>query len=215
MHSINNLKLRGFGVELHWVPAHVGVDGNEAAYKSAKEATGWRLKSLRPGKTREENTSSTATKAQLVKVNIGKENSVGSSCTGRMELKWTVETRGRALYKLEPSPRRGIVKLHLGLTKELSALVVQMRTEKIGLREFLFHRKVPGIGNGRCICRQGKQTVKHVLLDCRLYNQMRRGLWTEESKKARKEGGRCLDLERILTDGPCAKRAAIFKKETG
>ena len=60
-----------------------------------------------------------------------------------------------------------------------------MRTEKIGLREFLFHRKVPGIGDGRCICRQGNQTVKHVLLECRLYNQMRRGLWTEESKKAR------------------------------
>ena len=39
-------------------------------------------------------------------------------------------SRGRALYKLEPSTRRGIVKLHLGLTKELSALVVQMRTEK-------------------------------------------------------------------------------------
>lgn len=67
MHSIHNLKLRGFGVELHWVPAHVGIDGNEAAYKSAKEATGWRLEKLRPGKTREENTSSTATKVQLVK----------------------------------------------------------------------------------------------------------------------------------------------------
>ena len=48
--------------------------------------------------------------------------------------KWTAETRGRAVYKLEPSARRGIVKLHLGLTKELSALVVQMHTEKTGLR---------------------------------------------------------------------------------
>ncbi len=90
-----------------------------------------------------------------------------------------------------------------------------MRTGKIGLREFLFQRKVPGIGDGRCICRQGNQTVKHVLLECRLCNRMRRGLWTEESKKARKEGGRCLDLVRILTDGPCAKKAAIFMKETG
>ena len=106
--------------------------------------------------------------------------------------------------QLEPSPRRGIVKLHLGLTKELSSLVIQMRTGKIGLREFLFQRKVPGITDGRCTCRQGTQTVKHVLLECRLYNQMRRGLWIEESKKARKEGGRCLDLEHILTDGPCA-----------
>lgn len=87
------------------------------------------------------------------------------------------------MHKLEPSPRRGIVKLHLGLIKELSALVIQMRTGKIGVREFLFQRKVPGIRDGRCICRQGTQTVKHVLLECRLYNQMRCGLWIEESKK--------------------------------
>ncbi len=44
---------------------------------------------------------------------------------------------------------------------------------------------------------------------------MRRGLWTEESKKAQKEGGRCLDVERILTDEPCVKKAAISTKETG
>lgn len=46
---------------------------------------------------------------------------------------------------------------------------MQMRTEKIGLRGFLFQRNVPGIGDGRCICRQGNQTFKHVLLECRLY----------------------------------------------
>ena len=67
VHSIDNLRLRGFAVELHKVPAHVGIDGNEAADKSAKEATGWRLKNLRRGKTREEDNPSTATKAQLVK----------------------------------------------------------------------------------------------------------------------------------------------------
>ena len=44
---------------------------------------------------------------------------------------------------------------------------------------------------------------------------MRRGLWIEESKKARKEGGRCLDLEHILTDDSCAKKAVIFHERDG
>ena len=59
------------------------------------------------------------------------------------------------------------------------------------------------------------QTVKHILLECRLLARQRRNLWTEEGKRARKEGGRSLDIARILTDGPCAKKAAMFIKKTG
>ena len=90
-----------------------------------------------------------------------------------------------------------------------------MRTGKIGLRQFLFERKVPGIVDGRCECRQGNQTVEHVLLNCRRYNKERQGFWAEESRKARQEGGRNLDIERILTEAPSAKKAAIFMKNTG
>ena len=96
----------------------MGIDGNEAADKSAKEATGWRLKKLRRGKTREEDTPSTATKAQLVKELISaKKTQLALRALEEWKRKWTAEARGRALYKLEPSPRRGIVKLHLGLKR--------------------------------------------------------------------------------------------------
>lgn len=73
-------------------------------------------------------------------------------------------------------------------------------------REFLFWRKVPGIEDGRCEFRQGNQTAKHVLLESRLYSRGRRDLWTEEAKKARKEGGRSLDIVLIITDGSCVKK---------
>lgn len=61
--AIDCIRQRGSTVEIHWVPAHIGFHGNEAADKSAKEATGWRLKKLRRGGAREENISSTAVKA--------------------------------------------------------------------------------------------------------------------------------------------------------
>lgn len=86
-----------------------------------------------------------------------------------------------------------------------------MRTGKIGLREFLFPRKVPGIEDGRCECRQGNQTVKHILLECRLLARQRLNLWIDEAKRARKEGGRSLDIGRI----PCVKKAAMFIKKMG
>ena len=127
----------------------------------------------------------------------------------RVEDKWRKEIRGRELCKLKPEPKSNMVKLHAGLSKELSSLLMQMRTGKIGLRQFLFERRVPGIEYGRCECRQINQTVKHVLLNCRRYNKERRGFWTEQSRKAQ-EGGRSLDIERILIEAPSAKKASIF-----
>lgn len=74
-----------------------------------------------------------------------------------------------------------------------------MRTGKIGLREFLFQRKMLGIEDGKWKCRQGNQTVKQILLKCTKFALQRRNLWIDETKRARKEGGRSLDIERILT----------------
>lgn len=87
-----------------------------------------------------------------------------------------------------------------GTHKELSALVLQMCIEKIRLCELSFHSKVA----------QGDQTVKLVLFECRLYN-----LIDTRAQKPTKETGRCLDLERSITDGPCAKNIAVLMKETG
>ena len=81
---------------------------------------------------------------------------------------------------------------------------------RIGLRQSLFERKVPGIEDRRYECRQGNQTVKHVLLNCRRYNKERQGFGTEESRKARQEGGSSLDIERILTEASSAKKAVTL-----
>ena len=44
----------------------------------------------------------------------------------------------------------------------VSGAIVQMHTWKIGFYEFLNDRKVPGTDDGRCDCKQGKQTVNYV-----------------------------------------------------
>ena len=99
----------------------MGKDGNKAADKSAKEATGWMLNKLRRGRTREENISSTAPKAQHVKeLLLAGKTQLAIRALEEWKQKWAKETRGHALHKLEPSSRRGIVRLHLGLTKNLA-----------------------------------------------------------------------------------------------
>jgi len=47
---IEKLCSKGVEVELQWVPAHIGIDGNAMADIAAKQATGWRQKKNRRGK---------------------------------------------------------------------------------------------------------------------------------------------------------------------
>jgi hypothetical protein len=50
---------------------------------------------------------------------------------------------------------------------------VQLRTEKIGLRDFLFTQRVPGVTNSRCQCGERRQTIAHILLHCRMLKNLR------------------------------------------
>lgn len=50
-----------------------------------------------------------------------------------------VEDRRKAEQHTDtPLPNQKVLQLHEGLSKRESALLVQLRTEKIGLRDFLF-----------------------------------------------------------------------------
>ena len=59
-----------------------------------------------------------------------------------------------------------LLKRHEGLSKARSSLLVQARTGDIGLREFLFRRKVPGVATPLCQCGQGRETVEHLAVWC-------------------------------------------------
>lgn len=160
------LREQGLKVELRWVPAHIGIQGNEAADIAAKEATGWRP---------DGQTGSRADKPRaLFKLRSTVKTWSHKQSHHAWRTNWETETRGRTSFRLTPKPTKKVLELHEGLSKRQSALLVQMRTEKIGLQDFLFNRRVPGITNANCPCREGRQTVSHILLRCRRFRQLRR-----------------------------------------
>ena len=56
---------------------------------------------------------------------------------------------------------------HRDLTKVQSSLLIQARTGPIGLRDFLFKQNIPGLPIPYCNCREGRETVEHLVVWCR------------------------------------------------
>lgn len=85
---------------------------------------------------------------------------------GKWQQQWrTYQTQHlTAGQKGELGPKR--LRMHNGLEKAVSSLAVQ---EKIGLADFLFRRRVLGVGSAACQCGFSRQTIKHVLMFCLNY----------------------------------------------
>lgn len=164
--EIDQLRTTGVTIDIHWICAHEGIEGNEAADLAAKEATGWRTGDTRGPRAEPP--------ARLHPLRTTLKTWSRKTANRRWQASWAAESKGKAVRRHTPIPTKKVLQLHADLSKAESALLVQMRTEKIGLKDFLFNRRVPGFSNARCHCGARRQTVAHVLLSCRHYKDLRR-----------------------------------------
>lgn len=84
----------------------------------------------------------------------------------------TLRRRGR--IKSEKPPDSRVLKLHKTLKKAESTMLIQLRTECIGLKGFLYRRRVPGVESALCECGNAPETPQHVLLWCSIRTETRR-----------------------------------------
>jgi hypothetical protein len=59
-----------------------------------------------------------------------------------------------------------------GPSKRESALLVQLRTEKLGLNDFLFSRSVPGVSNPQNNYGERRKAVAHIPVHCSMYKDL-------------------------------------------
>ena len=113
--------------------------------------------------------------------------------------------RGKPRTPAQDDTRRNRAQLHATLLKATSALIIQIRTEKIGLNAFLTERRVSGYSLG---CPYGfqQQTAKYIIIHCPNYSRDRDSLF-------RAVGTR--DYKKMLATTRGAKVAAHLLQRTG
>ena len=64
-----------------------------------------------------------------------------------------------------------MIQLHQNFVKAESALTTQIRIENVRLANFLYNRRVSEISSSTCLCDHQKQTMKHIIVSCSLYDR--------------------------------------------
>lgn len=72
--------------------------------------------------------------------------------------------------------------------------------------------KLPSFDSPECLGREGTQTAKHLLIECRMHAEKRNRIWGKDRRKS--AFGR-ICWEEMLTRPKFAKKAAQFMKSWG
>ena len=167
---------QGKQITLQWIPAHEGVTGNELADRAAKLATGWRprvkcdvlcvdelLWSItKEEEQRTEDTDNTGKFVKYPKLKSASYRQINASLLPDWREQWKKSKTGKDLQAIDITlPSKKVLGLH-SKHKPANSILIQLRTQKIGLRAFLHSRKVPGFEHDDgaiCECEEGFQTV--------------------------------------------------------
>ena len=126
--------------------------------------------------------------------------------------------RGSQLHRFTLEPTKKVLTLYKATHWLISSIIIQLRTSRIGLRDFLHEKKVSGFKDPQCPCGQGGRTVPYILISGRNSREATEMMWTIEREyrfgihyKSREVIG----LRILLTVPNYAVNPAKFILETG
>ena len=181
---IDDLRIKYIEIKLHWISIHIDIESNEQTNIAIKQITDWRLKK-RDRRRKEMNIDHKAQQTSVQMLKSVVKIVMNKTVKQQWSQEWKDCEKNRVLFKITSKSNTTILRLHEKLSKKLNVIAIQFRTIKIDLQTFLFNRK--RIENLICSYMCNKQTIKHVLFECKRLKRFRRNLWTNEIRKAKWE----------------------------
>ncbi|EED20329.1 conserved hypothetical protein [Talaromyces stipitatus ATCC 10500] len=186
-------------VTLRWIPGHEGVPGNEAADRAAKRAALMGARGqIVPGDLSSEGWTILAAAAK---------RRIRQSTKDAWERRWDKQKAGKPTKKLVTQPSKRTLQYWTFLRKATSSILIQLRTERIGLAHYLW--RINRREQLYCACGLSGQSVRHILMECPLYENERGLMWSRI-----KGFRRTTDLQALLKEKKAAIAIAQFIIDT-
>jgi len=188
--KLDHHRSTGLVIRLHWIPAHIGVPGNEAADEAARMAG-----TLPP--------EPSPILRSAVKMQVQQR------VHRHWATSWEKSSHGRMTYDLEPRPDKKVLKKHRGLRKAESSMLIQARTGKISVGAYLF--SIGRAADPYCShCPGTRETIRHVLIDCPEYLNLRYGVFGDLLDRDK----RYFNRKAMLSDPALSKQVTNFLFQT-
>lgn len=150
---ISDIKKSGKGVTLVWIPAHVGIPGNEKADQLAKAAT-----------------NKKEIEVEMCPSLKDAKRHAASSLIPIWQERWASTTSSRFYHSIED--RVSMASKYQDVSRRKEILISRFRLGKIALNHFLFSMGVRT--DGKCgTCPSEDETPTHFLLECPAQHVMR------------------------------------------
>jgi ribonuclease HI len=155
-------------IEIRWIPAHVGVPGNETADVEAKLAAtggvGIGAVQLATGDSAANQivVNQIQSPSDRVLLAATAKRRVRRRIKERWPQEWAKERTGKPNQRLVKVPDKKVHRLFDSLSKPYSSILIQMRSMRIALNHFLF--KIKAVESDECYCSEGSQTPRHILM---------------------------------------------------
>ncbi len=91
---------------------------------------------------------------------------------------WKIIIIEKIIHQIIKKFIKNVLKKFKKMTRFESAVIVQIRTNKIELRDYLY--KIKAIEFWRCSCEVKRQTMHHTLLKCSKFDDLRKKMWTNK-----------------------------------
>ena len=169
--KLKHLKILNKIVHIHWISAHIEISENETIDQAVKEIIEWKS-----NERKREFFALTFVDQKILTATI--KTKIKNKIKVKWKKIWTKSEHEKIIYKIVKKSIKNVFKKLKHMIQFESSVIIQVKTEKIKLRDYLHRIKIKK--SFQCLYEYKKQTILHTLLKCLKFDEFREEMWTNK-----------------------------------